>query len=292
MQALGSGAAVLSAVSYGISVPFVKTLGQNVPSPWTSSLLYLGAGAAMVVLAAALRLCHRRDALAGAPLGMGQVPLLALMVALNATSAMSLVAGIALSSAAAASLLGNLEVVATAALAWLIFREPMTKRFLVALAAITVSGILLSWQGAGELLSPGALLIMLACVFWGLENNCTRALSGYDVVAVTRVKGIFTGMASAAIALALGQQCPPEAVLPLTGVGSVSYGASIVLYIWAQRLIGAARTGNFYSIAPFIGVALSWAMFGVDDTWQFWAALALSAIGVVLTCRDVASMST
>lgn len=128
---------------------------------------------------------------------------------------------------------------------------------------------------------------MLACVFWGLENNCTRALADYDVVAVTRTKGIFTGAASAVTAVCLGGSFEPVSALPLLGVGAVSYGLSIVLYIWAQRHIGAARTGNLYSIAPFVGAAVSWIMYGFDAQPMFWLALALSALGVILTWEDV-----
>lgn len=274
-----------------MSIPFVKILEEGASAAWASALLYAGAGIAMAVLAGGLRLARRRDVLGGKPLTARQAPLLALMVVLNTASAISLVAGIALSSAAAASLLGNLEVVATALFAWLFFREPMTKRFLVALAAITASGLLLGWEGGTGLISPGALLIMLACVFWGLENNCTRALSEYDVVTVTRAKGLLTGAASAVLALCLGGELSAGAVVPLLAVGAVSYGASIVLYIWAQRHIGAARTGNCYSIAPFVGVAVSWALFGVQASPLFWVALALSVLGVALTCQDATKAS-
>lgn len=284
---VASLAALASALFYGVSVPFVKALEEGASASWTSAFLYLGAGCAMVVLACALRISGHRDALGGEPLGLRQVPLLALMVVLNTASAIALVAGIALSSAAAASLLGNLEVVATAVFAWLIFHEPMTRRFVAALMAITLSGLLLGWEEGGVLLSPGALLIMLACVFWGLENNCTRALADYDVVAVTRAKGIFTGAASAVTAVCLGGSFEPASALPLLGVGAVSYGLSIVLYIWAQRHIGAARTGNLYSIAPFVGAAVSWMMYGFDAQPMFWLALALSALGVILTWEDV-----
>ncbi|MDO4290489.1 MAG: DMT family transporter [Eggerthellaceae bacterium] len=288
IRSLASAAAILSAVFYGISVPLVKLYGEGCSSTWASSLLYFGAGLAMVVLSAGLRCAGRRDALGGAPLTRRQWPLLALMVALNAGSAIALVAGISLTDASAASLLGNLEVVATAVLAWVLFREPMGRLMVAAICAITVSGFLLSWSGEAAQFSPGSLLIVLACVLWGLENNCTRALSAYDVVSVTRIKGLCTGVVSAALALALGDQVALECVAPLVGVGVVSYGASIALYIWAQRFIGAARTGNFYSIAPFVGVALSWVVFGVDAGWQFWAALALSVAGVALTAADVA----
>lgn len=151
---VASLAALASALFYGVSVPFVKALEEGASESWTSAFLYLGAGCAMVVLACALRISGHRDALGGEPLGLRQVPLLALMVVLNTASAIALVAGIALSSAAAASLLGNLEVVATAVFAWLIFHEPMTRRFVAALMAITLSGLLLGWEGGGVLLSP------------------------------------------------------------------------------------------------------------------------------------------
>lgn len=287
---VGSGAALVSAFFYGVSVPFVKILEVGLSATWVSALLYTGAGIAMILLACGLRVGHRRDALGGKPLGIRQIPLLAIMVLLNTASAVALVAGIALSSAAAASLLGNLEIVATVVLAWIIFREPITKRFIGALIFITLSGFLLGWEGDGGLLSPGAILIMLACVFWGFENNCTRALSEYDVIAVTRVKGFFTGASSAVLTFIIGDSVGLDNVLSLLAVGAVSYGVSIALYIWAQRLIGAARTSNFYSIAPFIGVAASWLLFGIDTSPIFWVACAFAIIGVVLTWQDTMNL--
>lgn len=278
-----------------MSVPLVKIFGEGITSTWVSSLMYFGAGFAMVVLSCALRISGKRDVLGGLPLGMRQAPLLILMVGLNAASAIALMAGISLTGASAASLLGNLEVVATAVFAWLLFREPIGRRMAAAVAAIIASGFLLSWNGDVAALSPGALLIILACVLWGLENNCTRALSTYDVISVTRIKGLFTGIASAVIAVVAGPAAmlapdfwPSAAQLwMLFGIGAVSYGVSIALYIWAQRYIGAARTGNLYSIAPFVGVMLSWAAFGMDARWQFWIALGLSGMGVMLTAADV-----
>ncbi len=285
-----STAALLSAAFYGVSIPLVKLFGDDASASWTSALLYFGAGSAMILIALAQRAAGKHKTLGGEPLTRKQVPTLALMVVLNAASALALVAGIALSDASAASLLGNLEVVATGVLAWAIFREPMTKRMVCALALITIAGLLLSWSGNGIEFSPGALLIIVACVFWGLENNCTRSLSAYNVVHVTMVKGLFTGMVSLAVAIVLHEPIVLAGAPQLLGVGVVSYGLSIVLYIWAQRYIGAARTGNYYSIAPFIGVIASWAMFGFDASPMFFIALALSIAGSILTGVDVSKV--
>ncbi len=292
LKAIASVAALLSALFYGISVPLVKLFGEHTGATWTSSLLYFGAGLCMIALAASMRCCGKRSALGGQKLTKKQAPLLVLMVALNAASAIALMAGISLSDASTASLLGNFEVAATAVLAWIIFRERMGKLMVAAIAAITLSGLVLSWDGSEASFSAGALLILLACAFWGLENNCTRALSEYDVVSVTRVKGIFAGIVSALIALATGDAIDLQSSIWLLLVGAVSYGASIALYIWAQRYIGAARTGNYYSIAPFVGVVLSWAMFGAELHLSFLLGLALSIVGVALTALDVSKGET
>lgn len=162
-----TAAAILSAVFYGVSVPLVKLYGNGVPSAWLSAILYFGAGLAMVVLSTSLRASGKRKTLGGAPLTAQQAPLLALMVTLNVASAIALMAGISLTDASTASLLGNLEVAATAAFAWLLFREPAGRHLVAAICAITISGFLLCWNEDSSLFSPGALLIVLACVFLG-----------------------------------------------------------------------------------------------------------------------------
>lgn len=283
-------AALLSAVFYGVSVPFVKVFDTAGSASWVSSLLYFGAALAMLVVMGTSKISGKTETLGGEHLTTAQIPRLALMVALNAVSAISLVAGIALCDPSTASLLGNLEVAATAVLAWLIFREPMSAKMIGAVIVITIAGFLLSWSGEGLDFSPGALLIVVACVFWGLENNCTRSLSAYNVVHVTFIKGFLTGIVSAIIALVIGETLVLETIPQLLGVGVVSYGLSIVLYIWAQRHIGAARTGNYYSIAPFVGVTASWIIFGFSMTPLFVVALLLSIVGVALTSADVSRL--
>lgn len=289
--ATGPLVALLSAVTYGVATPFSKSLESQVGPSTASALLYLGAGLAMA-LVAVLRAGRRTDREGpvrdGRPLARRDAPMLALMVALNAMSGVALLAGIFLSDAASAALLGNFEVVVTAALALLILHEPVSTTTWVALALVTASSLLLAWEpGAALALAPGSALVLLACVLWGLENVCTRALSGCDVIMTTLVKGLGTATACGLLAVVLGDEAPgARAALALVAIGTVSYGVSIMLYILGQRLIGAARTGVIFSAAPFVGVAVSWAMFGVVDGWAFWAALVLAVLGVGLTALD------
>ena len=211
------------------------------------------------------------------------------MLIVNTASIICLMHGIRLSVAANASLLVNFEIVATAAFAWLLFHENIGRRMGGAIALICASSILLTWEGAGSLaFTPGSLLIVAACALWGLENCCTKSLSAKDPLEVTCVKGFGTAVAAGIVAFVVDgvPAMQPAFLVGSLAVGAVSYGASIALYISAQRTLGAARTGNYYAIAPFIGVALSWAAFGVALDPLFFAALALMAAGTWLTLSE------
>ncbi len=284
----GGVLALLSAVCYGASVPLMKTLEQGMSASYGSSLLYLGCGLCMVLVRGTDALRAQRPQ-RGAALTRREVPLVVLMIGLSTASAITLLAGIRLSSASTASLLGNFEVVATALVANAVFHERMGRRMWVAVVAITVASLILSWSpGSAIVLSPGALLILLACAIWGTENNVTRMLSGKDVVSVTMIKGFGTASTCALIGLLFDRSSLsliPSVLVVL--VGFVSYGVSIMLYITAQRHLGAARTGNYYSIAPFVGVIASWVMYGVEPSATFLLALAFSLFGVILTSMDV-----
>lgn len=280
-------AALLSAVLYGASVPLSKILLGGVTSNWLSALLYLGAGIACAA-AIAVRAASGRSA-TEASLSRSDLPTIALMLAVNTASILCLMHGIRLTVAANASLLVNFEIVATAVLAWLIFRENIGRRMGAAIVFICASSVLLTWEGAGSLsFTPGSLLIVAACALWGLENCCTKSLSAKDPLQVTCVKGFGTAVAAGVIALVIDgvPAIEPAYLAGSLAVGAVSYGASIALYIFAQRTLGAARTGNYYAIAPFVGVALSWAAFGMIPNPLFFIALALMAIGTWLTLSE------
>lgn len=283
----GAAMALLSAFAYGGSIPFIKLFGADVSYAAGSALLYLGCGLCMV-LVRGLDAVRGRKPNRGARLSAHDIPLLAAMIGLNAASAVALLAGIALTDAATASLLGNFEVAATALFAWIIFHERMGRNMWAAVAVIVAASILLSWDSSqAATFAPGALLVLAACVLWGLENNATRALSSRDVVSVTMVKGFGTAVLCALIALSVGGVGFALASgLCMVLVGFVSYGLSIMLYITAQRFIGAARTGNYFAVAPFVGVIASWVLFGIAPSITFVPAFILSLVGVALTALD------
>ena len=199
-----------------------------------------------------------------------------------------LMLGLTGTSAASASLLNNFEIVATSMIALAIFRERISGRLWLAIGLVTLSSIVLSLEGAGNLqFSLGSLLVLLACCCWGLENNCTRALSGKDPLEIGVVKGFGSGRGAMIVALVCGEHLP--ALLPALGalaLGFVAYGLSIFFYIYAQRTLGAAKTSTWYAISPFIGVGLSLVIFRQIPGLMFWVALAIMAAGAYFAATD------
>ena len=280
-------AALSSVALYGVLVPLSKLLLGGVTSNWLSALLYLGAGIACAAALAAGAVRGKRRV--EASLSRSDVPAVALMLAVNTASIVCLMHGVRLTAAANASLLVNFEIVATAAFVWLLFRENIGKRLAAAIALICASSVLLAWEGAESLVfTPGSLLIVAACALWGLENCLTKSLSSKDPLQVTCVKGFGTAAAAAVIALAVDgvPSVSPVFLVGSLAVGAVSYGVSIALYIHAQRSLGAERTGNYYAVAPFVGVVASWALFGISLDPLFFAALALMTAGTWLTLSE------
>ena len=195
--------------------------------------------------------------------------------------------GLTRTSSANASLLNNFEIVATTLFAMLLFREKISGRLWLAIGLITLSGVLLSLEGGGSLhFSLGSLLVLLACICWGLENNCTRMLSHGDPLEVVVVKGIGSGLGSLLIGLCAGEPLPDAATMPLILLlGFVAYGLSIYCYVYAQRGLGAAKTSAYYAVAPFIGVFLSLLIFREIPSPLFTAAFLLMAAGTWLVGR-------
>ena len=136
----------------------------------------------------------------------------------------------------------------------------------------------------------GSLFVLQACVCWGFENNCTRALSEKSPVQIVVVKGIFSGLGALLVALISGENFPAVAdVLGTMLLGFVAYGLSILFYIYSQRMLGAARTSAYYAIAPFVGVVLSWMIFREVPTGSFLIALVIMIAGTVVVTKDAAS---
>lgn len=281
--------ALLAAVFYAVSAPLSKILLEHVPSTFMASFLYAGAGVGVGVMYA----FHWQHEAPEERLTRSDFPYAVAMVVLDILAPILLMAGIAFGTASNASLLGNFEIVATTFIAFLAFREPVSKRLWVAIAFIVVASIVLSWGGSDSLtFSPGSLLVLLATVCWGLENNCTRKIADRSTYQIVVLKGVFSGGGAFLVALVLGEALPSLAyVLPAMALGFVSYGLSIFVYIRAQRTLGAAKTSAYYAIAPFVGALLSLALLGEPLTPTFLVALVIMATGAVLVVVDTLAHS-
>ena len=277
--------AILAAALYAISAPLSKLLLDSISPTMMAALLYLGAGIGM---AAIWMVRKGRKMPAGEPLTRKELPYTLGMIVLDIAAPVLLMVGLSQTSAAGVSLLNNFEIVATSLIALCFFRERIPRRLWLAIGLITLSSILLSLNEGGALsFSPGSLLVLAACGCWGLENNCTRALSQKDTVQVVMVKGIFSGLGSLLVAI-LSEEIgyiPPGWILAALLLGFVAYGLSIFCYVLAQRYLGAARTSAYYAISPFIGAGLSLMIFREAPSFLFLTALAMMAVGAWLAAE-------
>lgn len=275
--------AVLAAALYALSTPLSKWLmAENVGSGMMAALLYLGAGLGTGVMLLLRKASGRSGA--GNRRTKGEMKYIVGMILLDIGAPVALMAGLRSTTAANASLMNNFEIVATSLIAFMIFRERITRRVWWAIGLITVSTAILSFEGGSSLsFSGGSLLVLLACVLWGFENNCTRMLSEGDPLSVVVIKGLGSGTGALILALLGGEKLPGGwYLMGALMLGFVAYGLSIYFYVTAQRDLGAAKTSAYYAIAPFIGAALSMLIFRTLPGMAFFAALVIMALGVDL----------
>jgi len=274
--------ALLSAALFGVSTPVAKLLLADV-DPWMmAALLYLGAGVGLLVLLSIQR--ARARAAAQPPLRLSDVPVLLLVIATGGVlGPLLLMSGLARIDAAPASLLLNLESLATLAIAWVVFRENVDGRLFAGALAILSGALVLSWDGAGFGFDLGALLVAAACFAWAIDNNLTRKLSASDPVQIALIKGLVAGATNLALAFGRGAELPAiNAVLAIGAVGFLGYGISLVLFIVALRHLGTARTGAYFALAPFIGAVVAIPLLGEPLTLTLVAAAILMAVGLWL----------
>lgn len=271
--------AVLAATLYAVSIPFSKLLLAQMPPTMLAAFLYIGAGMGMSMLGMLKK--NRSEE----SLQCGDIRYVVAMVMLDIIAPILLMLGLRYSSAASSSLLNNFEIVATAVIALVIFGENVSKRLWLAIALITFSSILLTFDTGDEFsFSFGSLLVLGATICWGIENNCTRQIADKDPLQIVVVKGFVSGLGALVVALVIGERFFAIEWIMLTMLlGFVSYGLSIYYYTYAQRVIGAARTSAYYAIAPFIGVVFSMLILGERPNWIFFVALFVMLVGTYLT---------
>jgi drug/metabolite transporter (DMT)-like permease len=215
------------------------------------------------------------------------------MILLDISAPILLMNGISRTTAANASLLNNFEIVATSILAFIIFREKISKRMCIALLLVILSSLILSFEGGSSLsFSTGSLLVLGAATCWGLENNCTRMISQKSTYEIVILKGFFSGTGALVVALILGEKIPDiKYILLIFAVGFVAYGMSIFVYIRAQSVLGAAKTSAFYALAPFIGAFISFLLLGEKPDAKYIIALLVMLAGTFFAVIDTLKYS-
>ena len=278
----GVAAAMGAALLFGAGTPLAKLLLGSV-GPWMlAGLFYLGSGVGLTLYRMAVKASPVKLApgeavwLGGATLAGGVVGPLLLMAGLSAMPA------------SGASLLLNAEGVFTAVLAWVVFRENFDRRIALGMALIAAGAVVLSWPG--EVSFAGmwpALAVLGACFAWGVDNNLTRKVSLNDATWIASVKGLVAGSVNLILALAVGNKIPGGAtVAAAMAVGFLAYGVSLALFVVGLRHLGTARTGAYFSVAPFFGAALAW-LGGEPFTVGLLVAGALMGFGVWLHLTEM-----
>lgn len=268
-----------AAVLFGVSAPAVSVLASDMSALLLAGLLYVGA--ALAVLPAV-----RRRPPSRAALRYGWRPLAVAVVAGGALGPALLVLGLARVEASTASILLNLELVATVVLAALFFGEHLGRRVLLAAGLITAGGVLLVWA-PGSSVSLGALFVAAACACWGLDNCVTARIEHLSPESVVLAKGAVAGSVNVLIGSTLaaeaGASLTAGQVAAALAIGAAGYGLSITWWVKGARDLGAARAQVIFATAPFIGAVGAWAALGDAVSGAQVAAMGLAAIGVWLS---------
>lgn len=273
-----------AAILFGASTPFAKQLigeGFSAFSPFLlAGLLYLGSGLGLAMI----RLIRDRG-WKSSGLPRQEWPWLLGAIAFGGVvGPLLLMVGLAHTAAATTSLFLNLESVLTAVLAWVVFREQTDRRIVFGMLLIVLGGAVLAWSGIETLTSViGPLALVGACMAWAIDNNLTRKVSASDALFIAGSKGLVAGCVNIVLGVSLGAEFPSAGHISAAMViGFFGYGLSLVLFVLALRGLGTARTGAYFSTAPFVGAALSIAMLGEPTSFAFWLATGLMAAGVWL----------
>ncbi len=275
--------AIMAAVCYGISIPLSKILLNKIEPLFLASLLYIGAGIGMLIVN-----FLRGKNISEAKITKKELPYTVAMVLLDIAAPIFLMVGLLTTTSSNASLINNFEIVTTTLIALIFFKEVVGRRMWIAIILITISTIILSVKDFSSLsFSVGSIFVLIACLCWGIENNCTRMLSLKDPLQIVIIKGLGSGFGALMVALIFSELSYNILYILLALLlGFVSYGLSIFFYIYAQRELGASRTSAYYAFAPFIGVGLSFLLLRESITPSFLVALLIMLIGTYLAAFE------
>ncbi|MBJ6751514.1 DMT family transporter [Geomonas sp. Red421] len=278
---------MLSAALFGVSPVFCKLLIGGMSPALLAGLLYLGSGLGLQALLLFQRKSTRAELRLLSP--EHRLKLVGAVIAGGIVAPLCLAFGIKYGTASEVSLLLNLETVATTLIAWLVFREYIGPYVWAGKVLILVGAGLVVLRAQGGLsFSLSGLLVVVACVFWGIDNNLTRDVDEISSTVLASVKGLAAGFFSIILALVFSAGTATTAqIAGALGVGAMSYGLSLVLFVEALRQIGAARTATFFAVGPFFGTLLSVALLGERPPTAYWVATALMLAGILLLYVEV-----
>lgn len=278
--------ALVAAAMYAISVPFSKLLLDGVDPAILSSLLYLGAGLGTGVL---FLITYKKKEVGSEPFFKKDIPYIIGMVVFDIIAPICFMFGLSMYGSSGASLLNNFEIVASSLIAMIIFKEVISKKMWLAIGLITLSSFILSFEEIETFkFSVGALLVLIATIAWGFENNCTKKLSNKNRYKVVMIDGIGAGLGCLIVSLIIQEQMPSwQNILLTLLLGFVAYGLSIVLYIKSQSKLGVAKTSAYYSINPFIATFLSFVLIpGEKLGITYFIGLVVMIAGTVIVIID------
>jgi drug/metabolite transporter (DMT)-like permease len=273
--------ALAAAALFGASTPFAKLLSGDMAPILLAGLLYLGSGLGLTLV----RVIRDRG-FTSSGLPKSEWPwLIGAIFFGGVLGPVALMFGLLSTSGSTASLLLNLEAVLTAAIAWVIFKENANRSIVLGMLAIVAGGVALGWPTGSNAQSDvmGTVLVSLACLCWAIDNNLTRKVSASDALFIAGIKGVIAGAVNTTLAIGMGAVLPSLSTMSATmAVGLLGYGISLVLYVLALRGLGTARTGAYFSMAPFIGAAVALLVFPEATSIAFWISAALMGLGVWL----------
>jgi drug/metabolite transporter (DMT)-like permease len=278
-------AALAAAALFGVSTPAAKALLGVVHPVILAGLFYCGAGIGIALLRGLGEPILKAPAVQQQPLARRDYPWLAGAVALGGIAGpVLLMLGLSQTPPATASLLLTIEGAATALLAWFVFHENFDRRIALGMTCLLAGAIVASWSGTPTMESfAGPLAVIGACLAWGIDNNLTRKVSLADPLAIVQVKGLVAGPVNLLLGLWVGGSLPGLLeILVAALVGFLCYGVSLALFVVALRHLGAARSGAYFSTAPFIGAAVAVIAAQQAPSIQLGAAGLLMAVGVWL----------
>jgi hypothetical protein len=282
----GIAFAILAASLYAINAPFSKILLEFMPPTLMAGFLYVGAGIGITFIALIQKM--KKTDTKELKLTKTELPYTIAMIILDIAAPICLLVGLNATTATNASLLNNFEIVGTAIIALMVFKEKISPRLWFGILFITLSCVMLSFEDVSSLhFSYGSLFVLLSAICWGFENNCTRKISSKDPLQIVLLKGIFSGIGSLIIGFYMGERTSSLwSIFAVLCIGFIAYGLSIYFYVYAQRLLGAARTSAYYAVAPFIATILSLIILREIPDIAYYFALMLMIMGALLSSQD------